>query len=193
MRGTSTVNPSTSSVLWRVVYGLELYKDLVKVGSRQKALEEYTQCERAMRKIRGERRWGTRKEKEKEEGVGERREKSTKLWKIPLAREKKYCEQLLQYVTVYRSKRFFLLRTIISLQNIRRVTSIEISLHPNLISRSTLKSLKAEGNPLIPLIEPPYSPPPTRMHASSWNGVTIKEIRVGWWSKCKVTDTTARQ
>lgn len=29
-----------------------MYKDLVKVGSRQKALEEYTQCERAMRKIR---------------------------------------------------------------------------------------------------------------------------------------------
>lgn len=135
---------------------------------------------------------GNSKRKRKRGGGGWGKE-GKNLRKIPLAREKKYCEQLLQYVTVYRSKRFFLLRTIISLQNIRRVTSIEISLHPNLISRSTLKSLKAEGNSLIPLIEPPYSPPPTQMHASSWNGVIIKEIRVGWWSKRKVTDTTARQ
>ena len=75
-RGTSTVNPSTSSVLWRVVYGLELYKDLVKVGSRQKALEEYTQCERAMRKIRRiEESVGGELEKKKKE----RRKESRKL------------------------------------------------------------------------------------------------------------------
>lgn len=52
-----------------------MYKDLVKVGSRQKALEEYTQCERAMRKIRRiEERVGEELEKKDKKG-----EKSTKL------------------------------------------------------------------------------------------------------------------
>lgn len=55
-----------------------MYKDLVKVGSRQKALEEYTQCERAMRKIRRiEESVGG--ELEKKEKKKERREESRKL------------------------------------------------------------------------------------------------------------------
>lgn len=53
-----------------------MYKDLVKVGSRQKALEEYTQCERAMRKIRRiEESVGGELEKKKKE----RRKESRKL------------------------------------------------------------------------------------------------------------------
>ena len=108
-RGTSTVNPSTSSVLWRVVYGLELYKDLVKVGSRQKALEEYTQCERAMRKIRRiEESVGGELEKKKKE----RRKESRKLWKIPIAIEEKYC-----------SNNYFNYRNESLLQNIAHVVA----------------------------------------------------------------------
>lgn len=66
-----------------------MYKDLVKVGSRQKALEEYTQCERAMRKIRRiEERASVGNSKRKKKKEGKNLENSEK---YSIAIEEKYC------------------------------------------------------------------------------------------------------
>lgn len=77
-----------------------MYKDLVKVGSRQKALEEYTQCERAMRKIRRiEERASVGNSKRKKKKEGKNLENSEK---YSIAIEEKYCsnnyESLLQNI-----------------------------------------------------------------------------------------------
>lgn len=133
---------------------------MVKVGSRQKALEEYTQCERAMRKIRRiEERVGGELEKKDKKG-----EKSTKLWKnTRIAIEEKDCSRLLQYeYRILKDFFYFEQSSPCKISDTSRrhkqfltVKFIHLkSPHPKLISQSSLKSLKAEGNPLILLIEP---------------------------------------